>query len=72
VVAIRQVAGRWRRLYSSLPTSIQLIGLQLWLPVLLIVLFCVCYIGAFHAPEIRDAPVGLSAPAYHWRTGELR
>lgn len=65
MVAIRQVAGRCRRLYSSLPTSIQLIGLQLWLPMLFMVLFCVCYIGAFHAPEIRGAPVGLSAPAYH-------
>lgn len=35
--------------------------MQLWLPVLFIVMFCLCYIAAFHAPVVRDAPVGVVA-----------
>ena len=65
------LAARWRRFYSRLPAAVQLIGLQLWLPVLFIVLFCFCYIAAFHAPEIRGAPVGLSAPQYQQVEGQL-
>ncbi|NLU84998.1 ABC transporter permease [Rhodococcus sp. HNM0569] len=53
----------WRRFYSTLPPAVQLIGLQLWLPVFFIILFCLCYIAAFHAPKVHDAPVALAAPA---------
>lgn len=57
----RGSVSRYREVYARLPPSIQLIGMQLWLPVCFVVLFCLCYIAAFHAPVARDAPVGLVA-----------
>ncbi|MFZ7088128.1 ABC transporter permease [Curtobacterium sp. RRHDQ10] len=50
---------RWRRWYSTLHPSLQLIGLQLWMPLFFIVGFCLCYVFAFHAPHPHDVPVGL-------------
>ena len=64
------LAARWRRFYSRLPAAVQLIGLQLWLPVLFIVLFCFCP-SRPSTPEIRGAPVGLSAPQYQQVEGQL-
>ncbi len=51
--------GRYRRWYSTLHPSLQLIGLQLWLPLFFIVGFCLCYIAAFHAPHPHDVPVAV-------------
>ncbi|MCJ0701878.1 ABC transporter permease [Frigoribacterium faeni] len=51
--------GRFRRWYSTLHPSLQLIGLQLWLPLFFIVGFCLCYIAAFHAPHPHDVPVAI-------------
>jgi hypothetical protein len=48
----------YRRWYSTLHPSLQLIGLQLWMPLFFIVMFCVCYVAAFHAPTPHDVPVG--------------
>ena len=67
----RGLTARWRRFYSRLPAAVQLIGLQLWLPVFFIIMFCFCYIAAFHAPDIHDAPVGLSAARYQQVEGQL-
>jgi hypothetical protein len=55
----------YRRWYSTLHPSLQLIGLQLWLPLFFIVMFCLCYIAAFHQPTPHNVPVGFvnSAPA---------
>jgi hypothetical protein len=50
---------RWRKAYSKLPPSLQLIGLQLWLPLCFICLFCFCYILAFHSPTVRNAPIAV-------------
>lgn len=60
----------WRRFYSGLPPSLQLIGLQLWLPVIFIVLFCLCYIAAFHAPQVHDMPVGVVGSATNPTLGD--
>jgi hypothetical protein len=49
----------YRRWYSSLHPSLQLVGLQLWLPLFFIVMFCLCYIAAFHQPTPHNVPVGL-------------
>ncbi|UFS57517.1 ABC transporter permease [Subtercola endophyticus] len=49
----------YRRWYSTLHPSLQLIGLQLWLPLFFIVAFCLCYIAAFHSPHPHDVPVGV-------------
>ncbi|WP_423923613.1 ABC transporter permease [Frigoribacterium sp. 2-23] len=51
--------GRYRRWYSTLHPSLQLIGLQLWLPLFFIVGFCLCYIAAFHSPHPHDVPVAV-------------
>lgn len=48
----------YRRWYSTLHPSLQLIGLQLWLPLFFITMFCLCYIAAFHAPSPHNVPVG--------------
>ena len=64
--------GRYRRWYSTLHPSLQLIGLQLWLPLFFIVGFCLCYIAAFHAPHPHDVPVavvGSSSAAADLQTG---
>ncbi len=54
----------FRRWYGSLHPSLQLIGLQLWLPLFFIVMFCLCYVAAFHAPHPHEVPVALvDAPA---------
>src|ERR1700712_2611846 len=49
----------YRRWYSTLHPSLQLIGLQLWLPLFFIVAFCLCYVAAFHAPHAPDLPGGV-------------
>lgn len=52
---------RYRRWYSKLPANLQLVGLQLWLPLFFVVMFCVCYVGAFHAPSFQGLSVGVIA-----------
>lgn len=60
---LRRLTSAYRRMYCRLPPGVQLVGLQLWLPLVFIVLFCLCYIEAFHAPSVHHAPVGVVAPA---------
>jgi hypothetical protein len=50
---------RYRNAYSKLPPSVQMIGLQIWLPTLFVLLFCFCYIFAFHSPTPKDVPVAV-------------
>lgn len=50
---------RYRAQYAKLPPAIQMIGLQLWLPVFFVLAFCLCYVYAFHAPTPVDVPVGI-------------
>lgn len=54
-----QHISRYRRWYGTLHPSLQLIGLQLWMPLFFIVGFCLCYVFAFHAPHPHDVPVAL-------------
>lgn len=54
-----QRISRYRRWYGTLHPSLQLIGLQLWMPLFFIVGFCLCYITAFHAPHPHDVPIAL-------------
>ncbi|GAA0956167.1 ABC transporter permease [Frigoribacterium faeni] len=56
---VRVEPNAFRRWYSGLHPSLQLIGLQLWLPLFFIVGFCLCYIAAFHAPHPHDVPVAV-------------
>jgi hypothetical protein len=49
----------FRTWYASLHPSLQLIGLQLWLPLFFIVMFCLCYVAAFHAPHPHDVPIAV-------------
>lgn len=64
----------WRRWYSTLHPSLQLIGLQLWMPLFFILMFCLCYVAAFHAPTPHDVPVavvGSSAQLEQFAAGNL-
>lgn len=49
----------YKRQYERLHPSVQMIGLQLWLPFVFVVLFVLCYVYAFHSPAPRDVPVGV-------------
>ncbi|GGF55263.1 hypothetical protein GCM10011519_31450 [Marmoricola endophyticus] len=51
--------GRYRRWYSRLPPALQMIGLQMWLPLVFVVAFCLCYVYAFHSPAPKDLPVAV-------------
>jgi len=53
------IGDRYRAAYCRLPPGLQLTGLMLWMPVFFICLFCFCYINAFHAPTIKEAPVAV-------------
>lgn len=55
----RRFTTAYRRQYSKLPPSVQLVGMQLWLPMFFIVMFCFCYLASFSAPTIEDAPVSV-------------
>ncbi|WP_286343215.1 ABC transporter permease [Frondihabitans sucicola] len=54
-----QRKSAFRLWYGRLHPSLQLIGLQLWLPLFFIVMFCLCYVAAFHAPHPHEVPVAL-------------
>ncbi|MDR6573963.1 hypothetical protein J2X60_002618 [Curtobacterium sp. 320] len=54
----QRISG-YRRWFGTLHPSLQLIGLQLWMPLFFIVGFCLCYVFAFHAPHPHDVPVAL-------------
>ncbi|WP_299575922.1 ABC transporter permease [uncultured Williamsia sp.] len=61
---LSSLTTRWRAHYSKLPPALQLIGLQLWLPVFFLIMFSFCYLAAFHSPKIHDAPVAVvNSPA---------
>ncbi|KQR97569.1 hypothetical protein ASG12_16855 [Williamsia sp. Leaf354] len=61
---LKALTTRWRKFYGSLPPALQMIGLQLWLPVFFLFAFCFCYLWAFHSPQIHDAPVAVvNSPA---------
>ncbi|HEY0259867.1 MAG TPA: ABC transporter permease [Lacisediminihabitans sp.] len=68
----RHEPNAYRRWYSTLHPSLQLIGLQLWLPLFFIVMFCLCYIAAFHQPTPHEVPVGFvsSSQALQNRVGD--
>ncbi|GAA4684519.1 ABC-2 transporter permease [Frondihabitans cladoniiphilus] len=53
----RGAYDRFRDQYEKLPPGVQLIGLQLWLPVFFVIAFCFCYVLAFHAPSPHNIPV---------------
>ncbi|MFV0435670.1 MAG: ABC transporter permease [Leucobacter sp.] len=55
--------SRYRQWFSTLHPSLQLVLLQLWMPLFFIVMFCLCYVAAFHAPTPRDVPVGVVGEA---------
>jgi hypothetical protein len=62
-----QRKSAFRIWYAGLHPSLQLIGLQLWLPLFFIIAFCLCYVAAFHAPHPHEVPVAvvnLSAPLH--------
>jgi hypothetical protein len=54
---------RYRAAYAKLPPGLQLVGLQVWMPVFFVCLFCFCYVNAFHAPAVRNAPVAVVGSA---------
>lgn len=54
-----QHISRYRQWYGTLHPSLQLIGLQLWMPLFFIVGFCLCYVFAFHSPHPHDVPIAL-------------
>jgi hypothetical protein len=54
-----QRKSAYRRWFSTLNPSLQLVFLQLWMPLFFIIGFCLCYVFAFHAPHPHDVPIAL-------------
>jgi hypothetical protein len=67
--------ARYRAAYAKLPPGLQLVGLQVWMPIFFVCLFNLCYVNAFHAPAVRDAPVAVvgaaDLPALERATGSM-
>jgi len=60
--------SRYRTLYAKLPPGAQMIGLQLWLPLVFVIAFCFCYIAAFHQPSPHQVPVAVVGQSSQVRT----
>ncbi|HEY0247994.1 MAG TPA: ABC transporter permease [Gryllotalpicola sp.] len=57
------LTARYRAWYEKLPISVQMIGMQLWMPVFFVFAFVFCYLFAFHAPAFQNVPVAVVGPA---------
>jgi len=57
--------SRYRAQYEKLPPGAQMIGLQLWLPLVFVIAFCFCYIAAFHAPAPHQVSVAVIGQGTH-------
>lgn len=53
----------FRRWFGRLSPPLQLVLMQLWMPVFMCVMFIVCYVGAFQHVSPRHVPVGVVGPA---------
>ncbi|WGL52564.1 ABC transporter permease [Nocardioides sp. BP30] len=49
----------FKRRYEKFHPATQMIGLQLWLPLVFVILFCLCYVGAFHSISPHEMKVGV-------------
>ncbi|RKW69978.1 ABC transporter permease [Galactobacter caseinivorans] len=58
-----QKKSTYRRWFGTLNPSLQLVLLQLWMPVFMAVMFVVCYVGAFQHIAPHDVPVGIVGSA---------
>ncbi|GAA4163315.1 hypothetical protein GCM10022286_23610 [Gryllotalpicola daejeonensis] len=56
------IRARYRAWYAKLPTGLQMIGMQVWLPVFFVIAFVFCYVFAFHAPAFKNVPVAVVGP----------
>jgi len=56
------IRARYRAWYEKLPTGLQMIGMQVWLPVFFVIAFVFCYVFAFHAPAFKNVPVAVVGP----------
>lgn len=54
--------ARYRAWYSKMPTGLQMIGMQVWLPAFFVIAFVFCYLFAFHAPAFKNVPVAVVGP----------
>ncbi|MBT0566551.1 ABC transporter permease [Williamsia sp. CHRR-6] len=64
--------ARWRAKFSQLPGNLQVITLQMWMPLLFVTMFASVYLAAFHAPKFQDAPVTIvNSPAASQFTAQL-
>lgn len=49
----------YRRWFAGLHPSLQLVLLQLWMPVFMAIMFVLCYVAAFQHTAPREVPVGI-------------
>jgi hypothetical protein len=53
------IPAAYKRRYARMHPARQMVGLMLWLPASVVILFSLCYIGALHAPAPHDVPIGV-------------
>ena len=61
--AVPPEKSAYRRWFSSLNPSLQLVFLQLWMPLFMAVMFVLCYVGAFQSTAPREVPIGVIGQA---------
>ena len=59
------IPAAYKRRFARMHPARQMVGLMLWLPVSVVILFSLCYIGALHAPAPHDVPIGVVGASTH-------
>lgn len=58
-----QHKSAYRRWFSRLNPAVQLVLMQLWMPVFMCIMFIICYVGAFQHLAPHNVPVGVVGTA---------
>lgn len=67
-----QHKSAYRRWFARLNPGVQLVIMQLWMPVFMCIMFIVCYVGAFHHIAPHNLPVGVVGTAAQAETYQAR
>ncbi len=67
-----QHKSAYRRWFSRLDPALQLVLMQLWMPVFMCLMFMLCYVGAFHHIAPHHVPVGVIGTAAQAETYQTR
>lgn len=67
-----QHKSAYRRWFGRLDPALQLVLMQLWMPVFMCIMFVLCYVGAFHQLVPHHVPIGVVGTAAQAETFQTR